>query len=33
MTFKELIKKTPSRLEVCILTILMNITLAIGHYH
>lgn len=40
MMFKELIqkgsswiKKTPSRLEVCILTVLMNITLAIGHYH
>ncbi len=24
---------SPSRLEVCILTVLMNITLAIGHYH
>ena len=27
------IKKTPSKLSVCILTMLMYITLAIGNYH
>ena len=40
MKLKELIysgslwiKKTPSKLSVCILTMLMYITLAIGNYH